>query len=294
MKFILPATIGDVELISSDVPEDDHDEWDVATSYGIGDLVISSVTHRIYESIAGSNVGNNPATSPLQWLDLAPTNRWAMFDNAVGTLTTQAEQVQVTLFPGPINSIAILDIDADEVLVEMYDGASLLYSRTILLTPGDTVLSWYDYFFDPITRQRTVFLDDLVVNSNATITITITGTADVSVGTLVVGKLIDVGDTQYGFSLGIIDYSKRVTNDFGVTSVTKRGYAKRLNARVKLPSAAVDEVSRRLSAVRATPVIWIGAPGYDESVIYGFYKDWSIDVAHWNVSFCQLTIEGLV
>jgi hypothetical protein len=105
---------------------------------------------------------------------------------------------------------------------------------------------------------------------------------------------ITVADSS-GFAVGdYVTVHVDRTNDFGVTSVTKRGYAKRLNARVKLPSAAVDEVSRRLSAVRATPVIWIGAPGYDESVIYGFYKDWSIDVAHWNVSFCQLTIEGLV
>lgn len=294
MKFILPAEIGDIELITSDVPEDDHDIWDAGTTYAAGDRVILLSTHRIYESLDSGNVGNSPATHPLLWLDLAPTNRWAMFDQAVGTSTVQAEQVQVTVFPGPVNSLALLDIDADEVLVTMQEGATVLYTRTIVLTPGDTVLNWYDYFFDPITRQTSVFLDDLTVNSNATITVTITGEADVSIGTLVFGKLIDVGETQYGFSLGILDYSRRTTNEFGVTTVTKRGYAKRLTARVALPTAAVDEISRRLTSVRATPVIWIGAPGFDEAVIYGFYKDWSLDVAHPTLSFCSLTIEGLV
>jgi hypothetical protein len=90
----------DAVLIASNVPETDtnEDEWDASVTYSIGDIVtVLGTTQRRYESLANGNVGNNPTTSPLEWLDLGATNRWRMFDGGTSTLTTNAESIDVTI-----------------------------------------------------------------------------------------------------------------------------------------------------------------------------------------------------
>ena len=48
-----------------------------------------------------------------------------------------------------------------------------------------------------------------------------------------------------------------------------------------------------VAALRATPVLWIGSESFESLTVYGFYKEFSIDIAYPTVSYCSLTIEGL-
>ena len=98
MKLLRPVTITDAMLTSSTVPENDHPAWSAGTAYVTGNRVILASTHRRYEALAAST-GVNPATDPTKWLDLGPTNRWAMFDARVGTASTRAASLQAVLAP---------------------------------------------------------------------------------------------------------------------------------------------------------------------------------------------------
>ena len=60
-----------------------------------------------------------------------------------------------------------------------------------------------------------------------------------------------------------------------------------------MQSSAVDDVHRTLASLRATPALWIGSEAFDSLTVYGFYKEFSIDLAYPTVSYCSLTIEGL-
>ena len=53
---------------------------------------------------------------------------------------------------------------------------------------------------------------------------------------------------------------------------------------------------RVLAEVRATPCAWLGVDvaGFDPLTVYGFYKDFSIDIAYFYTSRCNLEIEGLI
>jgi len=77
MKLIRPTALTDAMLTSSTAPENDYPVWAAATVYAVGARVILTSTHRKYEALAAST-GVNPATDPTKWLDLGPTNRWAM------------------------------------------------------------------------------------------------------------------------------------------------------------------------------------------------------------------------
>jgi hypothetical protein len=95
--------------------------------------------------------------------------------------------------------------------------------------------------------------------------------------------------------VGIVDYSKKDTDAFGVTTFTRRAYSKRMSAKMMLENAQINKVQRVLADLRATPCAWIGTDvtGFEPLTVYGFYKDFSIDVAYATTSYCSTEIEGL-
>jgi hypothetical protein len=293
MKIITPVTITDAMLVSSSLTEADYPVWNGATSYADNDRVIRTSTHSIYQRLTGGTSATAPESDPVNWKRVGPTNRWAMFDRATGSVSTSSSTIAVTIAPGLVRGLALLDVDGNTARVEVKDGATTVYDRTIDLNAGDGVVSWDSYFFGDIVLRRVVVLTDIPPYSTGQITVTVIGSAPVNVGTLVVGSVFDVGGTKPGVSLGIVDYSKKSTDEFGLTTVVQRAFAKKMTVPVVIKRAAVDEVGRRLSELRATPVVWIGADTYGQSVIYGFYKDWSIELAYSAISYGTITIEGL-
>lgn len=298
MKFVKPTPITDAKLISSSVAENDHAAWSDATTYAQGNKVILTSTHRIYESVQGGNLNKPPASDDgTWWIDIGPTNRWAMFDSAVGTVTTAAEEITVTLAPGIASSLALLDLDGTEVRATMIDGPGgpTVYDRTITLGDSAIVVDWAGYFFDDIIPRTVAFFDDIPPYSAGRITITVSAVTTAGCGTLAIGRTIDIGKTRMGARVGIVDYSKKETDIFGVTDILERSYAKRIEAEVYVENTRLDYVTRQLSDVRATPCVWLAdnGAGYESLVAYGFYKDWGVNISYPNHSECSLTIEGL-
>ena len=108
LKFLKPVTITTAMLISSTRAETDHSAWASGTTYAAADRCISTTTHRIYASVQGSNTNHNPTTDDgTWWIDVGPTNRWAMFDQTVGSITSQATPLTVVLDPGIISALAL-------------------------------------------------------------------------------------------------------------------------------------------------------------------------------------------
>ena len=296
MKLIRPTTLTDAMLTSSTAAENDYAVWSSSTAYAVGARVILTSTHRKYEALAAST-GVNPASDPTKWLDLGPTNRWAMFDARVGTATTRIGSLQVVLAPGAADGLALMDTDAESVSVTLSVGGSVIYSKSQSFNIGGTAIdTWFSWFFEPLGRKTGMLFLDVPVYESGVLTLTLTrdNPADtVSCGTLLAGRQFDIGDTEHGVDLGIIDYSRKETDQFGVTSVVERAFAKRMSARVVMQTSAVDDVHRTLASIRATPVLWIGSESFESLTVFGFYKEFSIDLAYPTLSYCSLTIEGL-
>ncbi|MFN9251586.1 MAG: hypothetical protein ACK58O_11105 [Brevundimonas sp.] len=296
MRLIRPTTRTDAMLTSSTAPETDHPAWSSATAYAVGARVILTATHRRYEALAAStNV--SPSTDPTKWLDLGPTNRWAMFDARVGTATSRTASLQVGLAPGTIDALALIDTEAESATVTLTVGGVQVYSRSQTFNVGGVAIdNWFSWFFEPLGQKTSMLFLDVPVYAAGQLSVTLTrdNPADsVSCGTLLVGRQLSLGDTEHGADIGIIDYSRKETDQFGVTSVVERAFAKRMTAKVVLATDAIDDIHRSLAALRATPVLWIGSESFESLTVYGFYKEFSIDIAYPTVSYCSLTIEGL-
>ena len=296
MRVIAPNAITDAVLVSSTVAETDYPEWAAVTTYSVGDRVIRLSTHRIYEAVvAGVNAGT-PETTPTRWVMVGSTNRWRMLDEQVGSATTTAGPLKVVLKPGFANSLALLELKASAVTVTVRssEGGPIVYTDTRTL--DDAPLSdWYEYFFsDPIPRTEAVWLG-LPIAAGYTLEVTLEG-GTVECGALVVGVASALGLPQYGATLGIIDYSRKETNEFGSTFITRRAWAKRLTARVQTPKADFNRVYRTLAGLRSTPCVWVttGVAQLEAMTVYGYFRDFRIDVAYPEHVYCSLEIEGLI
>jgi hypothetical protein len=271
LRLLRPASIDDAVLTSSNVPENDYPAWSASATYALGACVILSATHRIYESAANGNVGNDPTGTAGQWIDIGPTNRWAMFDQALGSQTERAGSIVVSLDPvDPIDAIALLDVTAVSVRVQ---------------APG------YDRTLSPAIQPGAVTFLDLPATAG-TVTITISGSGTVSAGTLLIGTLLGLGTTEASPRAAITDYSRKDTDAFGEVTVVERAWAKRMDVKSLISTSAVDVVAARIANVRAMPALWIGDATLESLAIYGFFKDFSIAVDE-HVSTLSLSIEGL-
>jgi hypothetical protein len=291
MQIIKPIQITDATLVSSTVPESEYPAWAGGTAYAKDARVIH--LHQVYQRAVAGTTAAAPPADPANWVLVGPSNRWAMFDESAGSVTSSGTSLTVVLRPGLVRGLALLDVSASRVVVTMMNGATEIYRREISLNTGVGVIDAYSYCFGEIVTKRTVLLTDLLPYINSTITITLTGGDGVSVGACVVGTLVDLGGTRQGMQLGILDYSLKQTNGFGVTTLVERAYAPRISVPIAVKRALVSHVARKLAEVRATPVVWIGSAVDDASLVYGYYKDWSLDIQYDQVAFGTITIEGL-
>lgn len=302
MKVIDPTTMQDSLLLSTTVSEADHPAWVSGTNYTVGTKVIRTSTHRIYENLV-AGVSTTPpenatgGATPV-WLDLAPTNRWAMFDNEVGSKTTATTSMQYVLSPGMTEAISFLELDADSltVLVKSSTGGSVIYNKTFSLD-GSAITGFYDWFFEPYSTLSELSITDLPVGYfSPEITITITGTGSISCGVCKFGLITELGGTEYGATIGIISYSKKEVNEFGRTIITPRSNVKTLDVKLFSEASELRKIYKTLSSITDKACVWIGTDklNYETLTVYGFYKDFSINIAYPTVNYCTLQIEGII
>jgi hypothetical protein len=294
--IVVPRTaIADAQFVSSTVAENDHTAWNAGTTYGDGDRCILTSTHRIYESVLAANTNHNPATDDgTWWIDVGPTNRWAMFDDGVSTQTTAALTFTAVITPGvACDTIALINITgATEAEVVMTHDSVEVFSATLdLLAP---VSDWEEYFFDPIEIRSEAIVYGLPLYANGEISATLTGGGTVGLGVLAVGRAVDLGLAQYGVQVGIVDYSTKETDVFGNTVIVERPFKKRYDVNCVVENTRLDIIAKKLAALRAQPSVWAASDQYDALVAYGFFKDWQVEIAYFSHSHLSLNIEGLI
>lgn len=298
MSIIKPNGLTTAMLTSSTAVDADA-VYNPATAYALN--ARCTYLGRIWECIQGPSTGQQPDTSPLYWRNYAPSNRWRMFDSAVGTITSAVGGLTVVMRPGAVGGIALLELVGKSVSIVMKDapGGTVIYTKTVLLD-GTEITSFYDWFYTEYTQLGDLVLTDLPVHfvSNE-LTVTLEAASPVAVvecGVCHFGEVVDIGIAQQGASVGIVDYSKKSVDAFGNYSIQQRAFSKRADLQLVTKKSDFNRIYRALAALRSTPCIYIATenPGYEPLIVYGFYKDFSIDIAYFTTHLCNLSIEGLV
>lgn len=258
-----------------------------------------SGTHTLYSS---PNINFDPTVAAntgagLKWLDIAPTNAWAMFDEYAETQTEwPGGSGEVTLTPGDRAPAAVLfNLAAATVQIVMTDSVDgQVHNETYSLTDYSNVGSYFDYFFAPILRKTDLFVEGMPLYSGAELKFIIDNGAETAkCGKLVIGTVRDTGVTIMGAEFGIIDHSLVQTDDFGNTTVVPRSFRKKMDLTVIVDKVNVDEVGRLLAARRSTPTVFIGTDRFAQMQIDGIPRQWGITVNQYEFAELRINIEGL-
>ena len=301
MRVIRPLTINDTTLSSSTVAEPDTGEivW-VASTRLTGDRRISTVTHRVYEVVATTSTTDDPVegvnATPPSWVDVGPTNKWAMFDTVNSTTTKEATSLVIETEMGRItNSIAGFAVSASTVNITVTDTTEgEVFNRDLNMTDNSQVGGWYDYYSAPIIRATSFVVLDLPAYPLATVKITAEA-ASVEFGNLVIGNSVTLGTMLAGTSLQLLDYSRKVVDDFGNTTVQKGRSSKLVNFNLSIPYALTDYVFNTFGSLQGFPSAWIGDGGDgDPTLVFGYYKDYRNNLTTRNITDATVTVEGLV
>lgn len=305
MKVLRPQFIDrDAKLVSSTVAENDYAEWSSGTAYVAGNtvMVTDDGVHNIYEALQSSTNKYPPdyitGEAPY-WLLISATNRWKMFDLYSTTKTTDTTSMTVAVKPGLINSLALLEVYATSVRVQMVDPTlGTLYDSTYSMVGTSGISSWWAYYFEEYTRKDTLVLTDLPQGLNATLTLTFTGRTgeEVRCGMALFGKTFELGRTQYGVKVQVRDFSTKETDDFGNVTIVERPFSKKVSADIWVDPANFGAVIRVLQAHRAIPTMWITTEDdpYTSANVFGFYVDAPVIAESYGYSVCNLEIEGMI
>lgn len=269
----------------------------------LGPYVRRSRVRKVFERLTTGTSTAAPEDDAVNWMPVAPINEWAMFDREISTHTQRPSSLTVTVKPGNVNSLSLFGLTGSEVRVTVRNGSGgpIVYGNSTLTGPkiipldGTLITDWYQYYYEPSLSLMGITLTDLPPYLNAHISVTVIGAGNVAVGLLDVGSFYDLGGAEYSPSLTIVDYSKKVTDEFGVTTFTKRSFAKRLHARAMFDNVQLGKVAGVLASLRATPCAWslTDETGFETLNLFGWYEDIDIDVAYLKQSYCTINVQGL-
>ena len=279
--------------------EDPTPAWVSGTTYAVGALVHRTSTHRVYRrAVAGAGT-TAPESDTTNWADLRATQRWAPLALGEDSRAIVIGNLYFTLVSAEADvGLLLAGIRAESVRVVALAPpfSSVAFDQTYTLPPQTSPYSAsYSTGNEPVLA---VALPSwLPAGSQIHITLIGVGSPDVSwLRYLALGRSYTLGGTLQGSRVGIADYSRKETDEFGTTTLVQRGYAKRLSLEMTLPNSQVQSTFAVLADLRATPAMWVPADGADLSWLatYGWIKEWGITVAYSRVSLCSLEIEGLI
>lgn len=262
-----------------------------AVAYAANDIVssIGADSHLLYQSVQAANTGHS-LTDTAWWLPYGATNRWSMFDSTYGTQTSEADAISCVFTPGAlITGLYLGNLDAFSArLVQSVSG----YDQTILLQTHD-VLSWYDYWYEPLLRVAETAFVDIPPYPASTLTLTVTNTGSTAkCGVMVMGASATIGLTQWEATGGLLSFSNTATDRFGNTTFNSLAKTKRLNLDVRVTPGLESEAHRLLTLYSDMPMVFIGSTRYSMLVAYGFLGSWNVPITNKGKN-ASIEIKGL-
>jgi len=112
-------------------------------------------------------------------------------------------------------------------------------------------------------------------------------------GYIVLGFLVKIGLTLYGSTVGIIDYSKKERDAFGRADVLARNFTSTVRYRISIPTNQIYSVREFLAASRAYVTMYVGDLSLPETIVVGYFKNFSIPIEAFSDSVFDLEVEGL-
>lgn len=305
MKVVVPVKRDQLsDLAFSGMADSPYPTWAAGTAYAAEDRV--KVGENEYEAVV-ANTGKNPESSPDEWVYLGKINPLKAFDGRIYDQVIGANLVDNIVYqftaPISISAIAFLNLTGSrKVLVETFVDdtmSTLIKHEERVLVDDAQILSWSDYFFEPPVVRSEVVIDGLEAYSGTYVRITVVNSEVVvpAVGQIVVGQARRLGVTCEGTQVSLQDYSRKERDEWGNPVIVERPFAQRVDYVVAAPTQEVRTIQRVLASIRAEPAVYYdGDLEFDRygTTVYGYYKDFGVNLQVGDTSHMSLEVEGLV
>jgi hypothetical protein len=314
MKVIPPISITS-SMFTSTVSEPSAGEtaWVSGSGYAVGARVIRTSTHRVYECIATVTAASAASTTTPEasvtsitpyWADAGPTNKYAMFDlyrNSATVPGTTAMSVVCT--PGQrIDSVAIMgmsNVQQIRISATSVSGGGSVYDTGYVSLNKRNTVGWYTYFFSRI-RYADIFVKfDLPPYTDIIVTIEFIGASNMYVGGVILGMSEWLGYIQRKPSLDTLNFSKVERDAFGNATMVPRRNVPKTNQTLFLENTYLSRVLEVKESLNAVPALWCGvddigdSPYFEQLMIVGFYRTFSVDIDNPLGVFITLELEEL-
>lgn len=299
MYALQPVDVTNSMILSSTAVEA-YPEWTSVATFSKGQRCIVQSQLSEYESLVDGNQGRSPLTNlGTYWVRSGPSNRGAMFDKSVNTMTTGEDGLSVVLNPlRPFNAVGFVNARGAAVRLVVRDaiGGNVVFDRTEALIIRNTT-SWFSYFFGRFDDVRTeVIFRDIPPHATGVAEVTVTGVG-AGIGSMVLGTMHEIGCTQYDASFGITDYSQLEEDRWGNVSLAEgeTSYARNMDIQVMVKNTRLNYVARILAQLRRTPTLWIASedPRFQPLIVYGFVRSWRAAIPYPNESLIDMQIRGM-
>lgn len=283
-------------MVESSVLEDEYPAYAPEETYAEDARVI--YRHFVYQSLQADNIGHQPDESATWWVQLGPTNRMKAFDLSHSTQVRFSESAWFEITTGKaVNAVALLAIDGLRfVRIRVIDPVyGAVYDKTTTLRTHPNSSGWYPWTFGERRERKAFYALDLPSYRTAKVRIDIEAAADAGIGVILVGQQEQIGlGVLQGVRMGIRDYSRKTTNEWGEVELLKRGFARTRSLQVLCENRQLDNIDRLLSDLRATPLLWLLSNKLEQANVYGWYSDYDIGIQYSRHCELSLNLEGLI
>jgi len=280
--------------------------YNAATTYAAGDTVYSASTHRCYESLVAGNVGNPlpvlPEISTANWMDVGPTNKWAMFDLSRNTQTVTTSPLTVVVTPGQrINTVGLTGLKGNSVVISATSvtGGGTVYGPVTIDLNTRQVNDGYDYCFEPFSTNPSAVVFNVPPYSDIVVTVSISSTSgNVKCGSMVVGTYVYLGALQYGATNDGLNFSTVTRDDWGNATLVPRRTLPTTEQTLMVSSSRVNKVKQARIDLNAIPALWTGiddstSEWFDMLSILGIYTKFQIGAPIRSMAEITLSLEEI-
>lgn len=298
MKIISPIDVTESVLVSSNVPEDDAPAWSASTSYAQGDQVVYQ--HGVYHSAQDVNVGQVPGEAPgVWWTFLTETNPWRAFNKKLGQGTSSVGQITFELVPPTlVTAIAFFGLGAAQVQVIVRDsGGHIVFDETQNTVDTSDLVNWFAMFTTELNRfqDKALFTNIPGFPENTVEIIIGTASGTAFIGEVIPGRLVSLGETVEGSSIGLQSFSLIKRDEFGNFSVTKRAKSQPMDFQFAMEATDGPRVRRELGNLLDSLAVYFA----DETLVkshgamtYGLLQNVETPLQKAGKTIIDLEIEG--
>jgi hypothetical protein len=272
--------------------------WSAATAYVVGDEVVLTSTHRVYECII-NNTNFTPQNNEAKWLDVGYTNKFRAMsrESGTGSIMDSAEPL-ILSFYSPTDSIQaiglteLLGYNVKVVSTNLNDSSQNIVKDTTRIYTT-SVYDWLTYYNSQDTPPNTDFLyatNSYSANTNSIISVELTSNSQPGskIGHAVFGVPVSMGSLiEQGAGSTVLNFSSITRDTFGKATIVQRANKYKTNCTFTLPVSYLDQVYKIRESLNTIPTAWFGmdtatslTSSYSKTfAIFGFYRTFSINAA---------------